>query len=276
MKDEERGCSSFPLPDPWSSGPVHIPVLLKETMEILAVNDRGVYVDATVGLGGHAAVILSMLGPSGRFLGIDRDDEALSHARRRLGNGRVYLRKGDFSSLGEILLSLDLPPVDGVLFDLGMSMLQVKGADRGFSFLTQERLDMRMDTSQELTAWEVVNNYPGEDLGRILWEYGEERYARRIAKKIVLQRKRRPIDTCSELAGLVTEVYGKRGRRHPATRTFQALRIEVNAELDELKKGLESASKMLRQGGRLAVISYHSVEERVVKNFFKEGARLGF
>ena len=148
-------------------------------------------------------------------------------------------------------------------------MLQLKELRRGFSFFSDERLDMRMDSSQELTAWNVVNKYPEQEIERIIREYGEEPFARRIAKAIVIERKRSPIGTCKELADIVMRVYGGRGKTHPATRTFQALRIEVNKELDELKKGLSSATNMLKAGGRLCVVSYHSLEDRIVKNFMR-------
>lgn len=244
-------------------------------MEMLQVRDDGVYVDATVGLGGHSAEILGRLGPTGRLVGIDRDDDALAAARERLGNGRVRLVKGSFSDLKDILQALAPSAVDGALFDLGVSMLQLKRHERGFSFLSEERLDMRMDTSQALDAWQVVNRYSERDLERILREYGEEPAARRIARAIVARRKKAPIATGKELADLVLEVYGGRGKTHPATRTFQALRIEVNKELDELKEGLSSALEVLASGGRLCVISYHSLEDRIVKNLMRDRAREG-
>lgn len=254
---------------------IHTPVLLKETMEMLNIREDGIYVDATVGLGGHAAAVLSRLGSAGRLVGIDRDDDALGYARERLGNNRVALEKGSFSELRDILLSLDIHKVDGILFDLGVSMLQLKGLERGFSFLSDARLDMRMDTEQELTAWDIVNKYPEKDIERILREYGEEPYARRIAKAVVFSRTKKKIDTCRELADIAAKACGRRGKTHPATKTFQALRIEVNKEMDELKKGLASAVNMLASGGRLCVISYHSLEDRIVKNFIRDGAREG-
>lgn len=254
---------------------MHIPVLVKETIEMLDVKANGIYVDATVGLGGHAAAVLSMLGTGGRLIGIDRDEDALGYAGERLGNDRVSLRKGAFSQVGDVLLSLNIKEVDGVLFDLGVSMLQLKDFGRGFSFLSDARLDMRMDTAQELTAWDVVNRYPEKEIARILKEYGEEPFARRIAKAIIEYRKRAAINTCNELADIVMRACGRRGKTHPATRTFQALRIEVNKELDELKKGLASAVSILKSGGRLCVISYHSLEDRIVKNFIRDSAKGG-
>lgn len=242
---------------------------------MLNIRENGTYVDATVGLGGHAVAMLSRLGSSGRLVGIDRDEYALGYARERLGNNRVALKKGSFSELRDILLSLDIHKVDGILFDLGVSMLQLRELGRGFSFLSDARLDMRMDTEQELTAWHIVNKYPEKDIDRILREYGEEPYARRIAKAVVFNRMKKKIDTCRELADIVSRACGRRGKTHPATRTFQALRIEVNREMEELKKGLASAVNMLTSGGRLCVISYHSLEDRIVKNFIREGAMEG-
>jgi 16S rRNA (cytosine1402-N4)-methyltransferase len=253
----------------------HVPVLLNEVVDMLGVKESGTYVDATVGLGGHAAEIVSRLGPSGRFAGMDRDEVALAAARARLGNGRVHLMQGSFSGMQEMLSSVGITKADGFLFDLGVSMLQLRDMGKGFSFLSTERLDMRMDTEQSLSAWEVVNRYREKELERILWEYGEEPHARKIAKAVVGQRKRAAITTCAELADLVLEVYGGRGKAHPATRTFQAVRIEVNRELDELRKGLCSALGMLMPAGRFCVISYHSLEDRIVKNFIRDSARQG-
>ncbi|HAK89384.1 MAG TPA: 16S rRNA (cytosine(1402)-N(4))-methyltransferase [Nitrospiraceae bacterium] len=254
---------------------IHTPVLLEETMEMLDIRENGTYVDATVGLGGHAAAVLSRLGSSGRLVGIDRDENALGYARQRLGNNRVALKKGSFSGLQDILLSLDIHKVDGILFDLGVSMMQLKGMERGFSFLSDSRLDMRMDTEQELTAWDIVNKYPEKEMERILREYGEDPYAKRTAKTIVFNRMKKKIDTCRELADIISKACGRRGKIHPATRAFQALRIEVNREMDELKNGLASAVNMLTSDGRLCVISYHSLEDRIVKNFIRESAREG-
>lgn len=254
---------------------MHIPVLVKETIEMLDVKANGTYVDATVGLGGHAEALLSMLGADGRLVGIDRDEEALGYARERLGNDRVLLKNGSFSQIEDILSSMNIRQVDGVLFDLGVSMLQLKELKRGFSFISDARLDMRMDTAQELTAWDVVNKYHEKELEKILKEYGEDPFARRIAKAIITCRKKSPINTCKELSDIVMKVYGGRGKTHPATRTFQALRIEVNKELDELKKALASALNILKAEGRLCVISYHSLEDRIVKNFMRDSAREG-
>ncbi|MCC6345623.1 MAG: 16S rRNA (cytosine(1402)-N(4))-methyltransferase RsmH [Nitrospirales bacterium] len=258
-----------------SPEPFHVPVLVHEVVEMLAIRKEGTYVDATVGLGGHAEAVLARLGPNGRLAGIDRDGDALGHARQRLGDERVLLAQGGFSGMEELLASLGIREIDGCLFDLGVSMMQLRERERGFSFLSEERLDMRMDRRQELTAWEVVNRYPEKEIERVLREYGEESRARRIARALVQRRREGTITTCADLAGVVAAVYGGRGKTHPATRAFQAFRIEVNRELDELRAGLSSALGMMRTGGRLCVISYHSLEDRIVKNFIRDKAREG-
>lgn len=254
---------------------MHVPVLVKEALAMLNIKPDGTYVDSTIGLGGHSEAILSALGRNGRLIGIDRDDEAIKYASKRLGNERVILKKGSFSDLTNILLSIDIREVDGVLFDLGVSMLQLKDLRRGFSFISDDRLDMRMDAAQGLTAWDVVNRYTEREVERILREYGEEPFAKRIAKAIAMHRKMSPINTCKELSEIVAKVYRGRGKTHPATRTFQAIRIEVNKELDELKTGLYNAVNLLKRNGRLCVITYHSLEDRIVKNFIKEQVKEG-
>ena len=254
---------------------VHLPVMVREVVEMLNIRPGGTYVDATVGLGGHAEEILKLLGSEGRFIGMDRDDEALKMAGQRLSNHRVVLKKGTFSGLKEVMTSFGTHEVDGVLFDFGVSMMQFKDPERGFSFSTGESLDMRMDRSQEVTAEEIVNHYSQGELEGILREYGEERLARRIAKAIIAARTRKRIRTCSELSEIVRAVSGGRGRHHPATRTFQALRIAVNNEIREIDSGLRSAVGLLRRGGRLCAISYHSLEDRMVKHMIRDSAREG-
>ncbi len=250
-----------------------MPVLLNEVVDMLAVTGNGIYLDATVGLGGHSSAILDRMGSEGMLIGTDRDEEALTSAAKRLGNGRVHLRKKRFSEIGDIMSDLKIDSLDGVLFDLGVSMFQLKDYDRGFSFMSEARLDMRMDPSEKLSAWEVVNRYSEKELQRILKEFGEEPLFRKIARKIVMSRQSAPINTCSELAELVFQAYGGRGKTHPATKTFQALRIEVNKELEELRNGLSAAVGMLKVGGRICVIAYHSLEDRIVKNTFRDLSR---
>jgi len=251
----------------------HLPVMEEEVLKMLNIKRGGVYVDATIGLGGHTRAILNAVGEEGRVVGIDKDEDALGVVKRRIADKRLLMKMGSFSDIKSLLKNSHIFKVDGILFDLGVSMLQLKNYGRGFSFYSKERLDMRMDKSQHFKAWDVVNKYPKDKLEKILSEYGEEPKAKKIAHAIVDYRSKKTIDTCDELAMIVEKVYGYRGRIHPATRTFQAIRIEVNKELEELKKGLDSALKVLTKGGRLCVITYHSLEDRIVKNFMREGSK---
>ncbi len=239
---------------------------------MLGLREGGRYLDATVGLGGHAEVILGRIGPDGILVGTDRDEEALKSTAQRIRDRRLVLRKSRFSELEETLRDAGVEQLDGVLMDFGVSMLHLRGAGRGFSFLSDDPLDMRMDASEPLTAAEIVNTWPERELERVIREYGEEWRARRIARKIVALRARGRIGTCRELAEAVAAAVGRRGRIHPATKTFQALRIAVNDELRQIRAGLDSALRVLSPGGRLVAISYHSLEDRTVKNFMK-GAR---
>jgi 16S rRNA (cytosine1402-N4)-methyltransferase len=247
----------------------------REVSELLALHEGGAYVDATVGLGGHSEMMLMKIGQDGRVIGLDRDEEALKRAAGRLNDRRVMLKKAAFSRMEEAVHSFGIEKADGILFDLGVSMMQLRDAARGFSFLSEDRLDMRMDRGQPLTAWDVVNSYPEQELIRILREYGEEFRAARIVRAVMRARAEKTIDTCAELAEIVSRAIGRSGRTHPATRVFQALRIEVNRELEELREGLAASLRMLKKGGRLCVISYHSLEDRIVKNFLRDNARAG-
>ena len=253
---------------------IHLPVMLREVIMLLKPESGGIYVDATVGLGGHSEEILKHIG-SGMLIGIDRDEEALDMAMSRLADNRVVLKKGRFSEINRLVAETGVAEIDGILFDIGTSMFHLKTAGRGFSFLSEEPLDMRMDRAQDLTAADIVNRYSEKNIARILWEYGEERLSRKIAKAIVDYRVKKKINTCAELSDIVCSVYKGRGKLHPATKTFQALRIVVNDELNELKKGLDAASGILKRGGRLCVISYHSLEDRIVKNFMRDNQKLG-
>lgn len=244
-----------------------------EVIEILAPHRGGIYIDATAGLGGHSEMILSKIGQDGKVVGLDRDEQALTLAAHRLSDSRVLLRKSTFSQIEQVLADEGISGIDGILFDLGVSMMQIKDPARGFSFLSNERLDMRMDNAELLTAWDMVNTYPEQELVRILREYGEEFRAARVVRAILAARTRKTIDTCAELAAIVEGSLGRSGRTHPATRTFQALRIALNRELDELKLGLAASLRLLRPGGRLCVIAYHSLEDRIVKNFIRDNAK---
>lgn len=252
----------------------HVPVMVREVVAALNVRPGGRYVDATVGLGGHGVAIMEAAQPGGALLGIDKDPEALDVARTRLTRfgADVRLVEGDFAEMGRICQEHSFTPVHGVLLDLGMSSLQVERNERGFSFLREGPLDMRFSPRQELTAAQIVNEYPEERLVEILWQYGEEQQSRRIARRIA---ERRPLQTTTELAKVVEEAVGGRARRqsHPATRTFQALRIAVNQELLSLTAALPQAYGLLGDLGRLAVLSYHSLEDRLVKEFVRRESR---
>ena len=244
----------------------HTPVLLKEVVALLQPHRGGVYVDATLGGGGHATELLQASAPDGRLIGLDRDEEALVASRERLKEwgARVELVRANFGELEETLMNVGLTAVDGIVFDLGVSSRQFDEPTRGFSFQREGPLDMRMDRNTGQTARDVLNTASEKELADIFYLYGEERRSRSIAKRIVAAR---PIETTVQLADLVGP---RHGRIHPATRVFQALRIYVNDELGNLKRGLESASRVVKSGGRIAVISFHSLEDRIVKRYFKE------
>ena len=252
----------------------HVPVMVKEVMELLRPEAHRRYLDGTLGGGGHAAEILTHSGPDGRVLGLDWDGEAIAAAKQRLEEfgERLVARRANFTEAREILKEIGWDQVHGVLLDLGLSSHHVGSADRGFSFQLGARLDMRMDRRQALDAFRLVNTAPVRELERILREYGEERAARRIALAVDQTRRRKPIETTSELADLVARVAGRtRGRSiHPATRTFQALRIAVNRELQNLQGFLEDAYELLLPEGRMVIISFHSLEDRLVKTAFRK------
>jgi len=254
---------------------VHVPVMREEVIKNMNLKKSGIYVDATVGLGGHAEAILHNA-KGCTVIGIDRDREALDRARERLMEyENVHLVRDSFSNMKSVVNTLGFSEVNGILLDLGVSTLHLKSGGRGFSFLKDEPLDMRMDKGQDLTAEEVINTYSEKDLADLIWKYGEERRSRRIAKSIVYARRRSPVRSCRELAMIIERSIGRSGRIHPATRTFQAVRIEVNRELEQLAAVLEAGATMLAKDGRMCVISYHSLEDRIVKNAFRELARKG-
>jgi 16S rRNA (cytosine1402-N4)-methyltransferase len=241
-------------------------VLYQEVMTWINPRPGGRYIDATVGLGGHARGLLELSTPDGQLLALDRDPEALEHARLRLApfGTRVAFVCGRHTDLAETALRNGFGEVDGILFDLGVSSLQLGDPARGFSFQDDGPLDMRMGPDLELTAEAIINTWPERELARIIYEYGEERYARRVARAICAGR---PFHSTLPLARLVAQVVGHSGRIHSATRTFQALRIAVNEELESLVAVLPQAVQLLRPGGRLAVVSFHSLEDRLVKQF---------
>ncbi len=256
------------------SAPTHIPVLLEETIEALAVQPGGRYIDGTLGAGGHALAILERSSPGGQLLGIDTDHEAIAAARARLEayKSSTLLINDNFANLRAIAIKYDFFPVHGILFDLGLSSLQLSSSGRGFSFQRDEPLDMRLSSSQEVTAADIVNTSSEAELAQLIRTFGEERYSHRIARHIVQER---PLKTTLELVGAIEQAVGsRRGRIHPATRTFQALRIAVKHELENLESALEQATSLLGFGGRLVVISYHSLDDRVVKRFMRQEANL--
>ena len=252
----------------------HKSVLLAESIEGLNIRPDGIYVDGTLGLGGHSAEIASRLA-GGRLIAIDRDETAIARSKERLApwGDRITFVHGNFRDLGEILDGLGIDRVDGVLLDLGVSSPQLDEAERGFSYMADAPLDMRMDRSEALSAREIVNSLSEGELTRILRDYGEERYAARIARKIVTKRALAPIETTLELADTIKSAMpaaALREKQHPAKRSFQAIRIAVNDELSAEREALLTAMDRLRPGGRLCVISFHSLEDRIVKTAVKE------
>ena len=257
-----------------TSSPAHVPVMLDQALTMLDVKPGGCYLDATVGLGGHAEAILTASQPDGRLLGTDADPEALATASRRLEpfGDRAELRRSWLDAAARTAVDAKLTPLDGVLCDLGVSSLQLDSPERGFSFQNEGPLDMQLGPagdSPSVTAREIVNDWPADELANLIYDYGEERRSRRIARTIVRQR---PIETTTELAQAVVDAVGLRpgSRVHPATRVFQAIRLEVNRELERLAAFLAQARGVLRIGGRLVVIAFHSLEDRIVKQFLRD------
>lgn len=255
----------------------HKPVLLKECLDGLNVRPDGIYVDGTLGRAGHSLEIVKRLA-TGRLIAVDRDKAALDAAPARLEGymNKVTLVRGNFGDLTNILHALGVGGVDGMLFDLGVSSPQLDDGSRGFSYLQDAPLDMRMDQSAPLTAGDVVNGWSQEELKRILWQYGEERYSGPIAAAIVREREKAPIETTGRLAELIRNAMPAKARRekqHPAKRSFQAIRIAVNDELGEVERLLSGALDVLNAGGRLAVISFHSLEDRLVKTAYADWAK---
>jgi len=258
----------------------HIPVLLDEVIDNLNCLKGGIYVDSTLGEGGHGQKILQGILPGGLLIGIDRDGEAIKRAKENLKEYKENLLtfESNFSEIGAILESLRIKEVDGILFDLGLSSLQLQDANRGFSFQKDGPLDMRMSENIKLTAGYLVNTFSFDELVKILSEYGEERWARRIVRRVVESRRKKPLETTFQLVEIVKRAIPRSAwprKIHVATRTFQALRIAVNDELMVLQKSLPQAAGFLKKGARICIISYHSLEDRIVKNFFREYERQG-
>jgi 16S rRNA (cytosine1402-N4)-methyltransferase len=261
---------------------IHKPVLTDKIDEILRYGPDAVVIDATVGQAGHAKRLASRLGPEGRLIGLDVDEQSLAISRSRLADAAcaISLVRENFNHLDEVMKELGVPGADVIIADLGVSSGQLAAADRGFSFQLDGPLDMRMDGRTETTAADLVNDLSEEDLANVIYQYGEERHSRRIARAIVERRRSERLERTGQLVeaierGLGIRGGGRRGRLHPATKTFQALRIAVNDELSSLSHLMETAPELLREGGQVAIISFHSLEDRLVKNNFRENGRLG-
>ena len=253
--------------------PEHTPVLYHSVLEYLAPHPGGHYIDATVGAGGHTAGIAEACAPDGRVLGLDADPQALAIAAGRLAEfgDRIVLRHMNFEHLRRVAEQSGFVPADGILADLGLSSMQLADTSRGFSFQSHGGLDMRFDPQDDTTAADLVNALPEAELANLIYQYGEEPASRRIARAIVYSR---PIATADELAGIIERAVGRHGRIHPATRTFQALRIRVNRELDRLELALPQMVPVLVVGGRAAIITFHSLEDRIVKNYIRSDPSL--
>ena len=253
----------------------HVSVLLKETIDGLNINPDGIYVDGTLGGGGHAYEVCKHLSSKGRLIGIDQDSEALEAARERLSEfeDKVTMVRSNYCEIDTILKDLDIDKVDGIVLDLGVSSYQLDNLERGFSYKADAPLDMRMDTRQMITASDVVNNYSENELYRIIRDYGEDRFAKNIAKHIVMARKKKPLTTTGELSEIVKESIPMKFQAkggHPAKKTFQAIRIEVNNELKVLKDSIDTMIEHLNLGGRICIITFHSLGDRIVKTKFRE------
>lgn len=253
----------------------HISVLLQETVDGLAVKPDGIYVDGTTGGGGHSYEICRRLGPKGRLICIDQDTEALSAAKERLQPfaGQVTMIKSNYAQMKDVLKEQGIDKVDGIVLDLGVSSYQLDNAERGFSYMEDAPLDMRMDQEKTICARDIVNEYPESELYRIIKEYGEERYARNIARNICKKRQDKPIDTTFDLVDIIRgsmPAKARNGKGHPAKRTFQAIRIECNQELEVLRQALDEMVDLLRDGGRISMITFHSLEDRMVKTSFRK------
>lgn len=252
----------------------HKSILLNECMEGLSIKEGGIYVDGTLGGGGHSFHILERLGERGRLIGIDQDEDAIKAATKRLEAfaNKVTIVRDNYEHFQTILSTLSIPKVDGILLDLGVSSYQFDEADRGFSYRFDAPLDMRMDRRQDFTAKDLVNNYSEQELYRIIRDYGEDKFARNIAKHIVKEREKKPIETTFELSEIISHAIPMKMRvqgGHPAKKTFQAVRIALNRELEVLEESIEGMIKALKPEGRLCIISFHSLEDRIVKKAFR-------
>lgn len=266
--------------DEMSNKSAHISVMQKEAVEYLQPRAGGYFVDCTLGMGGHTAVLAAQVGPTGKVIAIDRDRQSLEVAKANLSafSQQIIFAQDDFRNFDKVLVGLDIKNVDGILFDLGISSFQLDNEQRGFSIKSNGPLDMRMDQDSWLSAYDLINSLSEKELSLILKDYGEERWHNRIARRLVQERSLRPIETTKDLSDIVLKAIpsGQKWQKlHPATRTFQALRIAVNRELESLEIALGKAVAFLKPGGRICVISFHSLEDRIVKNKFRSFAQSG-
>ena len=250
----------------------HVPVLYYETLENLVIDKNGVYVDCTLGGGGHSEGILKELEENGRLISIDQDEQAIIYAKKRLEKyGKKWsVFKSNFENIETVLYMAGVNKVTGILMDIGVSSTQLDDPERGFSYRYDTKLDMRMNQSEGISAYDVVNNYPEDKLVKIFFEYGEDRFARKVARFICEKRAEAPIETTGELVDVIRRAYPPRSEKHPAKKVFQAIRIEVNRELEVLENAITKAFNSLEKGGRLAIITFHSLEDRIVKNMFRD------
>lgn len=255
----------------------HRSVMPQEVLEYLNVRSNGEYVDCTLGGAGHTALILERNGPKGKVLGIDANPDALGQAAKQLKKygKRLVLAQGNFRDVVHVVTRHGFSHVDGVLYDLGLSMDLLKRSGRGFSFQADEPLDMRLDPEQDLTAATIVNSWKEHDIADVIYQYGEERASRRIANAIVLARRKKRFETTFDLVSVIESVLSRHGKSHPATKTFQALRIAVNDELGVIQRSLEDLSSILHTGSRVVIITFHSLEDRIVKNVFRDWGKAG-
>lgn len=254
---------------------MHEPVLLEKTIANLVTDPHGIYVDCTVGGGGHLKYLITKLEPDARIIGFDKDFDILQETQKTVSQSNIKFVHADFRYLTNVLSQMEISQVDGIMMDLGVSSFQLDEAERGFSFHGDARLDMRMDRQQSFNAWDIVNTYTEEEISNIIYSYGEERYARRIARGIVNYRQEKSIDTTGELVDIIKSCVPAAYRRekHPARKTFQALRIMVNGELEALQEVLSQTIALLKPGGRLCIITFHSLEDRIVKKFMQAKSR---
>nr|WP_307775427.1 16S rRNA (cytosine(1402)-N(4))-methyltransferase RsmH [uncultured Cetobacterium sp.] len=250
----------------------HIPVLYYETLETLITKKDGVYVDCTLGGGGHSEGILKEISEEGRLISIDQDQQAIDFAKKRLEKygSKWSVFKSNFENIDTVLYMAGADKATGILMDIGVSSTQLDDPERGFSYRYDTKLDMRMNTSAELSAYEVVNEYEEGELARIFFEYGEDRFSRKVARLICQKREEKKIETTGELVDIIRKAYPPRSEKHPAKKVFQAIRIEVNRELEVLQNAITKAFNCLEPGGRLAIITFHSLEDRIVKNMFRD------